>query len=66
MASQDDEVGGGPRPRDEGVREQERALERVYEPQRAGAPPEMVPGQQLTRSTTRQTPRGGEDGGDAS
>lgn len=50
MASQDDEVVGGPRRHD--------AWER--------GEVDAVPGQQLTRSTTRQTPRGGGDGGDAS
>jgi hypothetical protein len=70
MASQDDEVGGGPKPRDEWAREPERALEHVREPQRAGAvedpgagPERHGPSQQLTRE--RQTPRGGGDGGDA-
>ncbi len=52
MASQDDEV-GGPRPHDAWARGE-------AEEGPAG------PGQQLTRSTTRQTPRGGGDGGDAS
>jgi hypothetical protein len=51
MASQDDEVVGGPRPHDEWGRGE------------ADAGP-GVPGQQLTR-TPRQTPRGGGDGGDA-
>jgi hypothetical protein len=71
MASQDDEVVGGSRPRDEWAREQERALERVREPQRAGAvedpdagPHRHGPSQQLTREP-RQTQRGGGDGGDA-
>ncbi|HEV3051814.1 MAG TPA: hypothetical protein VGX50_16020 [Longimicrobium sp.] len=66
MRSEDDEVGGS-RPRDEWAREQERALERVREPQRAGAAQGSGegPGQQLTREP-RQTPRGGGEEGDAS
>jgi hypothetical protein len=51
MASQDDEVVGGPGPHDEWARGE------------ADAGP-GVPGQQLTR-TQRQTPRGGGDDGDA-
>lgn len=52
MASQDDEVVGGPRPNDAWARSE-------AGPERHG------PSQQLTRET-RQTPRGGGDGGDAS
>ncbi|WP_420126816.1 hypothetical protein [Longimicrobium sp.] len=66
MASQDDEV-GGPRPRDQWAREQERALERVREPHRPGAleaeagPERHGPSQQLTREP-RQSRGGGGDG----
>lgn len=60
MFSDDDEVGGS-RPRDEWAREPGQGPER----QRPSLP-EGVPGQQLTRSQTRQTPRAGGDDGDAS
>jgi hypothetical protein len=69
MFSNDDE-GGSNRPRDQWAREQERALERVREPQRTGAvedpeagPEWHGPSQQLTREPRQ--PRGGGDGGDA-